>query len=107
MPEVYHPAPAAHKAPAYHAEPSYEDESPKPYSYEYAVADDYSKAAFNAHETSDGNAVTGGYSVVLPDGRIQHVKYTADHYNGFVAEVRISKFIKITNMFCNAYLPSM
>ena len=23
----------------------------------------------------------------LPDGRIQHVKYTADHYNGYVAEV--------------------
>lgn len=23
----------------------------------------------------------------LPDGRIQTVKYTADHYNGYVAEV--------------------
>ena len=24
---------------------------------------------------------------ISPDGRIQHVKYTADHYNGYVAEV--------------------
>ena len=33
----------------------------------------------------------GGYSVVLPDGRIQHVKYTADHYSGFIAEVNTFK----------------
>merc|ERR1711997_848982 len=60
---------------------------PEPYTYEYAVADDYSNANFRAGETSDGNVVTGSYSVALPDGRTQHVKYTADHYNGYVAEV--------------------
>ena len=99
---VYHPptkthVPNLYKPPApktylKKTPPVYKDESPKPYSYEYAVADDYSKAAFNAHESSDGNAVTGGYSVVLPDGRIQHVKYTADHYNGFIAEVTGQSF---------------
>merc|ERR1719350_1263520 len=99
---VVHAAPAYHApvvkvaAPAYHAPaPAYkpapyveEKGAPEPYTYEYAVADDYSKAAFNAGETSDANgAVSGSYSVALPDGRTQNVKYTADHYNGYVADV--------------------
>ncbi|XP_023338593.1 cuticle protein 8, partial [Eurytemora carolleeae] len=58
-----------------------------PYSYTYGVSDDYSKAAFNAAETADANGSNGSYSVALPDGRTQHVKYTADHYNGYVADV--------------------
>merc|ERR1712080_174552 len=85
---VHHaPAPAYHKpAPAYH-EPAY-DGPAEPYTFEYAVADDYSKAAFNAAESStgDGNAV-GSYSVALPDGRTQHVAYTSNGYDGYVAEV--------------------
>merc|ERR1712107_491494 len=32
-------------------------------------------------------AVAGSYVIALPDGRIQTTKYTADHVNGFVAEV--------------------
>ena len=47
-----------------------------------------SGTTFNAGEASDANGVvSGSYSVALPDGRTQHVKYTADHYNGYVAEV--------------------
>merc|ERR550519_1567444 len=82
---VHHAVPAYH-APAHHAV-AY-DESPKPYAFEYGVADDYSKAAFNAAETGDdyGN-VQGSYSVALPDGRTQHVKYTAGGYDGYVADV--------------------
>merc|ERR1712080_744041 len=77
---------AVHHAPAYHA-PAY-DGPAEPYTFEYAVADDYSKAAFNAAESStgDGNAV-GSYSVALPDGRTQHVAYTSNGYDGYVAEV--------------------
>merc|ERR1712053_39058 len=76
-------------APAYHAaayaEPAYADE---PYTYQYGVADDYSKANFNAAETADANGVvSGSYDVALPDGRTQHVKYTSDNYNGYVADV--------------------
>ena len=64
-------------------------EVPKPYAYQYGVADDYSGAKFNSQETQDANGVVGGsYSVALPDGRIQTVTYTADHVNGFVADVK-------------------
>ena len=87
---VVHDAPVVKAAPAYHAPAPYheEKETPEPYSYTYGVADDYSKAAFSAAETANADgAVTGEYTVALPDGRTQHVKYTADHYNGFVAEV--------------------
>merc|ERR1711887_58699 len=87
---AYHAAPvvhAVHAAPAYHAEPAYPDE-PSPYTYTYAVADDYSNAAFNAAETGDGNGnASGSYSVALPDGRTQHVTYKADGYEGYVADV--------------------
>merc|ERR1712012_1025930 len=70
-PVVAHAAPAYHApAPAYKAE-EYADEV-SPYTYTYAVADDYSKAALNAEETSDGASnVQGSYTVALPDGRIQ------------------------------------
>merc|ERR1711994_466092 len=83
---VVHAAPVVHHAPVVHAaEPVYADE---PYTYQYGVADDYSKANFNAAETADANGVvSGSYDVALPDGRTQHVKYTSDNYNGYVADV--------------------
>merc|ERR1711863_153326 len=76
-------------APAYHGKAPAYDESPKPYVFEYGVADDYSGANFKAAEASDSKAVTGSYSVNLPDGRIQTVTYTADPYGygGYVADV--------------------
>merc|ERR1712088_469757 len=83
---AYH-APVVHAAPAYHAEPAYPDE-PSPYTYTYAVADDYSNSNFNAAETGDGAGnAEGSYSVALPDGRTQHVNYKADGYAGYVADV--------------------
>merc|ERR1719328_1021363 len=83
-----HPAPYAPPLPppkpAYHPEPVYE---PKPYHYAYGVQDEYAGTSFEAAEDSDGKAVSGHYSVQLPDGRRQNVKYTADHYAGYVADV--------------------
>merc|ERR1712168_752995 len=85
---AYH-APVVAHAPAYKAAPAevYPDEV-SPYTYTYAVADDYSKSSFNAEEQSDGASnVAGSYSVALPDGRIQHVKYSSNGYDGYVADV--------------------
>merc|ERR1719371_150723 len=80
---AYH-APVVHAAPAYHAPVAhavaevYPDEI-SPFTYNYAVADDYSGSNFQVSETDDGTAARqGGYSVNLPDGRIQHVSYTAN-----------------------------
>merc|ERR1712055_715630 len=64
---------------------------PQPYAYEYGVADDYSKANFKKSETQDaGGNVAGSFTIALPDGRLQTTTYTADHVNGFVAEVSYS-----------------
>merc|ERR1711872_1019957 len=80
---VVHAAPVVHAVA--HAAPVYPDE-PSPYTYTYGVNDDYSNANFNAAETGDGNGnAEGSYSVALPDGRIQHVNYKADGYEGYVA----------------------
>merc|ERR1711887_377222 len=58
--------PVVHAAPAFHApvvkgyaESAFPD-VPLPYTYTYGVADDYSKATFNAAETGDGNGNTEG-----------------------------------------------
>lgn len=59
-----------------------------PYGFDYAVNDMYSGVDFAQKEESDGNVVTGEYRVQLPDGRLQIVSYTADHENGYIANVR-------------------
>merc|ERR1712008_329200 len=83
--------PPAYGAPApYHPAPVYKEEklAPQPYAYEYGVADDYSKANFKKAETQDAEGkVAGSFTIALPDGRIQTTTYTADHENGFIAEV--------------------
>merc|ERR1711872_995453 len=76
--------------PAYGAPAPYAPEKlpPQPFAYEYGVNDDYSKSNFKKSETQDADGVvSGSYVIALPDGRIQTTKYTADAYNGFVAEV--------------------
>ena len=85
---IVHAAPVVHAAPLVHAAPVAYPDVPSPYTYTYGVADDYSKATFNAAETGDGAGnAEGSYSVALPDGRIQHVNYKADGYKGYVADV--------------------
>jgi len=77
--------PAPYGAPAPYKE---EKLAPQPFAYEYGVNDDYSKANFKKTESQDASGnVQGSYVIALPDGRIQTTTYTADHYNGFVADV--------------------
>merc|ERR1712110_1400426 len=78
-------------APVVHAVAAPDLAEPSPYTYTYAVADDYSGAAFNQAESNDGTgAVTGSYSVNLPDGRIQTVTYNANDLTGNIATVEYS-----------------
>ena len=84
-PAPYHPAPAYKPAP-YHPNTQYKEEA-RPFAFDYAVNDHYTGTNFARNEQSDGHNVQGYYSVALPDGRTQHVKYTADHYGGYNAEV--------------------
>ena len=59
-----------------------------PFSYNYAVNDDYSGSAFTASESNDAiGARSGSYSVSLPDGGTQTVTYSTDDVNEYVADV--------------------
>ena len=61
---------------------------PRPYQYQYDVDDPNYGPMANKEEWSDGAGnVQGSYSVNLPDGRTQIVKYAADYINGYNAEV--------------------
>merc|ERR1739845_101636 len=91
---VAHAAPLVHAAPVVHAAAGYaapDLAEVSPYTYNYAVADDYSGAAFNQAESNDGTGIVeGSYSVNLPDGRIQTVNYKANDLEGFVSDVSYS-----------------
>ena len=86
-PAPYHPAPV-HKPAPYHPAPEYKL-PPRPFAYEYGVKDEYSGTYFGKQETQDDYGVVHGeYRVALPDGRTQIVTYTADHENGYIADVK-------------------
>ncbi|XP_037804826.1 cuticle protein 8-like [Penaeus monodon] len=84
---TYHTPDSAYHAHA-HYEPEYPDVTivPPKYKYNYGVADSYSGANFAASESHDGYNTEGSYTVDLPDGRKQIVKYV-DNGDGYVAEV--------------------
>ena len=87
---VAHAVPVAHAVahPIAHAVAEVYPDEISPYTYQYAVADDYSGSRFDAQESDDGTAARQGhYSVNLPDGRVQHVNYHANDIDGYVAEV--------------------
>jgi hypothetical protein len=66
--------------------PDGEHEPGMPFDFTYAVKDDVGND-FSHNAESDGDVVKGEYRVLLPDGRTQVVKYTADWKNGYNAEV--------------------
>merc|ERR1712141_898384 len=82
-------APPAYGAPAPYAPHPVEKLPPQPFAYQYGVKDDYSGASFDKSESQNAEGVVAGeYRVALPDGRTQIVTYKADHYGGFVADVK-------------------
>merc|ERR1712018_443127 len=84
---AYHPAPVPHHPAPYHPEKGYK-EPPKPFAYEYGTVDDYGRHSAKTETQDEYGVVHGEYRVELPDGRTQIVSYTADHENGFVADVK-------------------
>jgi len=61
-----------------------EDEGLKPYGYEYEV--NHEGHAYGHRETTSNGRTEGQYQVVLPDGRVQTVKYFADN-SGFHPQI--------------------
>ena len=55
-------------------------------SLRYIVKECFQNFVLYLLQDADGNVV-GSFVIALPDGRVQTVAYTADHYNGFVAQV--------------------
>ncbi|KPI97774.1 Cuticle protein 7 [Papilio xuthus] len=57
------------------------------YAFEYSVADHHTGDIKSQHETREGDAVQGAYSLHEADGTVRTVQYTADAHNGFNAVV--------------------
>ncbi|KAF6212015.1 hypothetical protein GE061_012533 [Apolygus lucorum] len=62
--------------------------APPHYAYEYKVHDSHTGDIKSAHETREGDVVKGYYTLKEADGTTREVHYTADHHNGFNAEVK-------------------
>nr|XP_027230855.1 cuticle protein 7-like [Penaeus vannamei] len=78
---------AAPSQAAYGYAPETANEALAKYDFNYAVKDDYSGNDFGHQEARDGYNTQGSYYVLLPDGRLQKVAYTANVHPGYVAEV--------------------
>ncbi|XP_050342899.1 cuticle protein-like [Nymphalis io] len=86
----YAAAPVAHyAAPAHRLVSAHDEEEyahPK-YDFSYSVADGHTGDNKSQHESRDGDAVHGEYSLLEADGSVRTVQYTADAHNGFNAVV--------------------
>ena len=84
---TYKPAPTYKPSPTY-KEPTYISDAKYNYAYEVKANNDYhGNVDFGHSETRDGCSTSGKYSVLLPDGRVQTVTYTATCYGGYNADV--------------------
>jgi len=67
-------------------QPSYNQGPGMPYSFEWAVQDEYSNNDYSHQQSSDGDVTNGVYRTLLPDGRVQIVTFS-DNGNGYEAQV--------------------
>ncbi|CAK1604398.1 unnamed protein product [Parnassius mnemosyne] len=95
-PVSYAAAPAHYAAPIIsHAAPvtkfvataQHEEYAHPKYDFAYSVADGHTGDNKSQHESRDGDAVHGEYSLLEADGSVRTVQYTADDHNGFNAVV--------------------
>ncbi|XP_075970753.1 cuticle protein 19-like [Anticarsia gemmatalis] len=87
---VHYIAPVAHYSiPVAHHDGHDTYAHPK-YDFAYSVADPHTGDHKSQHESRDGDAVHGYYSLVQPDGSVREVHYTADDHHGFNADVQYS-----------------
>ncbi|XP_050669092.1 cuticle protein 7-like [Leptidea sinapis] len=75
---VHYAAPVAHQQEHY---------APAHYSFEYNVHDPHTGDIKSQHESREGDAVQGYYSLHEADGTVRRVEYTADAHSGFNAVV--------------------
>ena len=80
------PAPSYKPAPKY-KEPTYKSDAKYNFGYEVKANSYHGPVDFGHSQSTDGCATTGKYSVLLPDGRVQTVTYTATCYGGYNADV--------------------
>ncbi|CAH2107156.1 unnamed protein product [Euphydryas editha] len=85
----YAAAPVArYAAPVHRIVSAHEEEYAHPkYDFSYSVADGHTGDNKSQHESRDGDAVHGEYSLLEADGSVRTVQYTADAHNGFNAVV--------------------
>ncbi|KAF6212032.1 hypothetical protein GE061_012550 [Apolygus lucorum] len=72
----------------YGHEEHYDHHAPPHYQFEYSVHDPHTGDVKAQHETREGDVVKGYYTLKEADGTTREVHYTADHHNGFNAEVK-------------------
>ncbi|OWR49961.1 putative cuticle protein [Danaus plexippus plexippus] len=82
-PVAHYSAPIAQAAYAAHEEI---DSHPQ-YDFSYSVHDGHTGDNKSQHESRDGDAVHGEYSLVEADGSVRTVQYSADDHSGFNAVV--------------------
>ena len=61
--------------------------APAAYQYQWEVSDPEGNNFYGHGEKRDGDAISGSYFTLLPDGRRQRVDYTVSAATGYVATV--------------------
>ncbi|XP_068630702.1 cuticle protein 19-like [Battus philenor] len=88
-PVISHAAPIiTHAAPAARLVATHQEEYAHPqYEFSYSVSDAHTGDNKSQHESRDGDAVHGEYSLLEADGSVRTVQYSADDHSGFNAIV--------------------